>query len=242
MERNIEVKITDSPSKLAKRVAKLMVNLIRNSGHENFNIALSGGTTPVMLFDRLISKYPDLPEWTRVHFWWGDERCVSPDSENSNYRLAYDRLFRHLPVPEGNVHRINGEMDPEAEAQRYSVEIREKLPRRGDWPVFDLILLGMGDDGHTASIFPDRMDLLTDERLCAVACHPETDQMRITLTGNVLNNANQIIFMVSGPTKAARISEIMNNIPAARKLPAYHIYPVAGNLYWFLDADAAGEI
>ena len=242
MDRNIEVKITDSPFKLANRVAKMMVNLIRNNGSENINIALAGGTTPAVLFDRLISKYHDLPEWTRVHLWWGDERCVPPGSEESNYRMAYDRLIRHIPVPAENIHRIKGEMNPEAEAKRYADEIREKLPRRGNWPVFDLILLGMGDDGHTASIFPDRMDLLTTDQFCAVAAHPGTGQKRITLTGNVLNNANQIILMVSGQAKAERISEIMNNTPAAKKLPAYHIQPMAGNLSWFLDADAACKI
>jgi 6-phosphogluconolactonase len=167
---------------------------------------------------------------------------VAPDSDESNYLMAYDALLAELAIPEENIHRIMGEADPEEEALRYGEEIREQLNSRDDLPVFDLVMLGLGEDGHTASIFPDRMDLLTSDQVCAVAVHPQTGQQRITLTGRVINNANTIYFLVSGEGKAERISEIMNNDEKAFALPAYHILPVSGTLIWFLDEDASEMI
>ncbi len=242
MGMNIEVNITDSPEKLAKRVAKAIRRMLQDSGQSRFDIALSGGSTPAILFDRLAGKFPDLPEWQRVHLWWGDERCVEPGSEESNYRMAYDRLISRVTIPLENIHRIKGEDDPESEVLRYESEIWTCLNHRGDWPVFDLVLLGMGDDGHTASIFPDRPDLTKSDRICAVALHPRTGQKRITLTGQVINNANQIFIMVTGSGKADRISEIMNNLEQAADLPVSHIVPLHGKLTWYLDAEAAGKI
>jgi 6-phosphogluconolactonase len=242
MGMNIEVNITDSPEKLAKRVAKAIRRMLQESGQGRFDIALSGGSTPGILFDRLAKKFSDLPEWKRVHLWWGDERCVDPDSEESNYRMAYDRLISRVMIPVENVHRIKGEDDPEEEADRYQSEIRTSLNHRGKWPVFDLVLLGMGDDGHTASLFPDRPDLMHSDRICEVVSHPQTGQRRISFTGQVINNANQIFIMVTGSGKAERISEIMNNLEQAADLPVSQILPLYGKLTWYLDSDAAAGI
>lgn len=242
MVPEVEVKIAESSKKLAKSAAKAMVRLIQNAGTHRFDVALSGGSTPHKLFTRLARKHKDSLDWQRVHFWWGDERCVAPDSDESNYLMAYDALLAELAIPEENIHRIMGEADPEEEALRYGDEIREQLNSRDDLPVFDLVMLGLGEDGHTASIFPDRMDLLTSDQVCAVAVHPQTGQQRITLTGRVINNANTIYFLASGEGKAERISEIMNNDEKAFALPAYHILPVSGTLTWFLDEDASEMI
>ena len=141
-----------------------------------------------------------------------------------------------------NIHRIRGEKNPEQEARRYSKEMQETLNSRGKDPVFDLIILGLGEDGHTASIFPDQLELFEYPDNCAVAIHPITGQKRITITGNVLNNSNRIFFLVTGEKKAIRISEIMNDNEAAKLLPAYYIAPTNGDLIWFLDEEAASLI
>ena len=241
MEKNIEVKITGSPKKVAKRAAKYILALLQNSGNQRFDIALSGGSTPKLLFERLAEKLGDKPGWKRIHLWWVDERCVSIDSTESNFRMTEETLISKVPIPEENIHRIRGEADPEAEALRYGAEIRNNLNLLHNWPVFDLIILGLGEDGHTASIFPDQMYLLKSNEICDVAIHPSTGQKRITLTGNVINNANEIIFLVTGQSKAEKVAEIMNNDISAKKLPAYYIIPIHGNLTWLIDEAAASK-
>jgi 6-phosphogluconolactonase len=242
MENNIEVKVTDSPKKLAKRVAKAIAGMIHKTGQERIHIALSGGTTPRILFERLALKYSELPEWNKVHLWWGDERCVDPGSGESNFRMTEESLFSKVSIPKDNIHRIRGEAIPEEEALRYEEEIKRFLDTRDELPVFDLVLLGLGEDGHTASLFPDQLELLHSDKLCSVAIHPQSGQKRITLTGKVINNANEIFFMVTGTGKARRVSEIMNNLPEAKRLPAYHILPLHGRLTWYLDTPASEMI
>lgn len=242
MVPKVEVIISGSPKKVAKAAAKAFIRMIQKSGQHRFDIALSGGSTPQKLFRRIAEKYKDTIDWNRIHFWWGDERCVPPGSIESNYRMAYETLISQLPVNPDHIHRIRGEEDPDTEAERYSQEITRHLNSREDWPVFDLVILGMGEDGHTASIFPGQMELLTSSSVCAVATHPVTDQKRITLTGKVINNANEIFFLATGRNKARRISEIMNNEDTAGNYPAYHIIPEHGNLVWFIDEEASGKI
>jgi 6-phosphogluconolactonase len=242
MENNIEVKVTDSPKKLAKRVAKAIAGMVHKTGKERIHIALSGGTTPRILFERLALKYGELIEWNKIHLWWGDERCVDPGSSESNFRMTEESLISKVSIPKDNIHRIRGEAIPEEEAIRYGEEIRRLLHIKGDLPVFDLVLLGLGEDGHTASLFPDNLELLQSDKLCSVAIHPQSGQKRITLTGKVINNAHNIFFMVTGSGKARRVSEIMNNLPEAKSLPAYHILPLHGRLTWYLDTQASEMI
>ena len=242
METFTEVKIFTKPKKVYNAIAKEILKLIQNSNQEVFDIALSGGNSPKGLFKKLSKKYADQIPWERIHFWWGDERCVSPDDDQSNYKMTVDYLLSNISIPAENIHRIKGEADPKEEAIRYSKEMEETLNSRGKDPVFDIIILGQGDDGHTASIFPDQLELFEDENNCAVAQHPITGQNRITITGNVLNNANQIFFLVTGESKAMRVSEIMNDNDAAKLLPAYYISPTNGKLIWFLDESAAAQI
>src|SRR5690606_28257967 len=178
----------------------------------------------------------------RVHFWWGDERCVSPDSEQSNYRMASETLFRKINIPNSNIHRIHGENNPEDEALRYTEEIESNLSSKKGLPVFDLVLLGLGDDGHTASIFPGQLDLFKTNDWCAVSNHPESGQKRITMTGKVINNARNVFFIVTGENKAQRISEILNEDEASKQLPARYVDPVNGSLVWFIDEEGASGI
>ena len=237
-----EVKIFATPKKVYKAIAKEILQLTQNYTQPRFDIALSGGNSPKGLFKKLSKKYADSIPWSRIHLWWGDERCVSPDDEESNYKMTYDYLLSRISIPKENIHRIKGEENPEKEAKRYSNEINEQLNHRGENPVFDLIILGLGDDGHTASIFPDQIELFEDEKICAVAQHPISGQNRITLTGRVLNNASRIFFLITGENKSMPISEIMNDSKAAKLLPAYYISPKNGELIWFLDEPAASKI
>ncbi|MDX9882520.1 MAG: 6-phosphogluconolactonase [Prolixibacteraceae bacterium] len=242
MKQNIEVKIFKNPEKVAKAFAKELLAMISKSAQKRFDIALSGGQTPKLLFQYLSSKYREKLPWQRLHFWWGDERCVPAAHADSNYGVARELLFSKIEIPAENIHPVNGENDPHEEAVSYGHQLQGQLNNRHGWPVFDLIILGMGNDGHTASIFPDQMHLLGSGSVCEVSTHPDTRQKRITLTGKTLNNANRVYFLVTGENKAKRISQIMNNRKKAQKFPAYHIIPENGDFYWYLDEDAAKKI
>ncbi len=242
MTTETEVRIFETPKKVYKAIAKEIVKHAQKTNQPRFDIALSGGNSPKGLFKKMSKKYRDLIPWDRIHFWWGDERCVSPHDAESNYRMTVDYLLSKINIPKENIHRIKGERNPDEEAKRYSEEITSNLNSRNEIPVFDLIILGMGSDGHTASIFPNQMELLNTEKICEVAQHPNSGQKRITLSGRVINNANRIFFLVTGENKAMRISEIMNDTDAAKQLPAYHISANSGRLIWFLDDAAASKI
>ncbi len=242
MKASIDVRILETPANVCKAVAGEIYSLIQDHQQPVFHIAVSGGNTPKKMFDILGKKYSNTIPWKKVHVWFVDERCVPPDNEQSNFKLANDFLFTHVSIPEGNIHRMRGENDPKEEAQRYSEEIGKTLNRRDGFPVFDLIVLGIGDDGHTASIFPGQLRLFEEEKFCAASVHPQTGQHRVTLTGKVLNNANRLIFMVAGKSKAKCVSEIMNDTKAAKKMPAFYVSPKNGRLTWFLDESAASEI
>ncbi len=237
-----EVRIFENPTDVYKALAKQIYKLTKDSSQHRFDIVLSGGNTPAKLFKRIAKKYSESISWERIHFWWGDERCVSPDDVNSNFKMANDLLLSKISIPQGNIHRIKGENKPEEEALRYANEIKNNLNFRAENPVFDLVILGLGEDGHTVSIFPDQIELFEEEKICAVTKHPITGQPRITITGRVLNNASRIFFLVTGSAKAQRIAEIMNDDEAAKLLPAYYISPNVGNLMWFIDQAAGSKI
>ncbi len=236
----------ETKEKLARELASTVLGMIKKASlsGEEFNIALSGGSTPKILF-RQLANLPDSKDrstWEKAFFYWVDERCVPPDHPESNYRMTNDTLLQDLPIPSGNVFRMRGEDDPNKEVIRYSKLLYSQLPLQKELPVFDLILLGMGTDGHTASIFPDQMNLLESEELCAVGYHPETEQARITLTGNVINQAKNIFFLVTGNDKAEVLEGILGNVSPNLVYPASHIDPPNGTLKWYLDAPAASKL
>ena len=241
MSKNKEVKIFSDAQSMAEAFALELFQTLKNNRHR-FDIALSGGSTPKLLFDILANQYADKMPWKRIHFWWGDERCVPPTNEDSNYGMTVKHLLSKIPMDESQIHRVKGELSPEDAANDYILEIQSNLNERANWPIFDLIMLGMGSDGHTASIFPHEMNLLHSDKICEVATHPDSGQKRISLTGNVINNANRIYFLISGKKKAKRISEIMGNLKKAKKLPTSHIEPKQGKIIFFLDQEAASEI
>ncbi len=207
-------------------------------------IALSGGNTPLQLFRRIASLQPAgsaSRDWNKVHFFWCDERCVPPQHPESNFGMANRYLLRPLQICESNMHRIRGENKPEEEVLRYSEEIRQHVPMKNGLPVFDWIFLGMGDDGHTASIFPGELPLLYADAICAVAMHPLSRQQRITLTGKTINNADLITFMVTGRSKSKTIKDIMDDEPAAKRYPARYIKPLHGKLEWYIEYGDKGQ-
>ena len=237
---NRSIKIFSSANEVAERFAEEFKRMITNSLRDNktFTVALSGGSTPELLFSVLGDKYSKSIPWEYVHFFWGDERCVPPDDPESNYGMAFRKLFEKIEIPTSNIHRIAGEMDPKKEASRYSDEICAFIRTRDGLPEFDLILLGLGDDGHTASIFPENMELLNSLKICVVSSHPVTKQKRITITGRVINNADYVIFLVTGKKKATIVEKIINKDNYTLSFPAGNIVPVYGSLSWCLDEDA----
>jgi 6-phosphogluconolactonase len=236
------VKVFSSPHEVAMKFAEELVSLINDyvKVQKPVSIALSGGSTPEILFKILSENYSKTVSWQYVHFFWGDERCVLPTDPESNFGMVSSVLLSKIEIPEKNVHRIKGESNPIQEAIRYSDEISCFAGKRAGIPVFDIVLLGLGEDGHTASIFPDNLRLIESDKICDVAVHPLSKQKRITITGRVINNAHKVIFLVTGRKKAEVVEKILKNIPPAQNYPASFIVPVYGNLCWFLDQDAAG--
>jgi len=238
---NRSYKIFPTPLELAEAFALDMVNLIKDAekNQSPIMVALSGGNTPKMLFSVLADKHTKSVDWSYIHFFWGDERCVPPDDPESNYGVIRSLLFEKINIPEINIHRIRGEDDPEKEALRYSEEIINNMRSRNGLPAFDLIILGMGDDGHTASIFPENIGLLNSDKICEVAVHPVSGQKRVTITGKVINNADSIIFLVTGHAKSQIIEDIFKKRKTAAYFPAFHINSAHGKILWLLDENAA---
>lgn len=230
---NPNIKVFESPELLAESFAEYFAE--ETAKKSRYNIALSGGSTPKIIFQALAEEYSNKIEWNKVHFYWGDERCVPPDSDESNYKMAKEFLLDEIRLPETNIYRIKGECEPHAEAIRYSDKILETVRIINNLPSFDFVMLGLGEDGHTASIFPDRLDLFKSEKLCEAVQHPSTHQNRITLTGNLINNSQAAAFFVTGPQKSSIVYEVLNEEAAKNKFPAANIKLVHGKLYWYLD-------
>lgn len=240
-----ETHIFDNATLAAHAVASLIQELAIAKQQQNqmLNIAVSGGSTPKQLFILLAEDdYRTQIPWEAVRFFWVDERCVEPAHPESNFGMTYDALLQYAFVPAQNIFRMKGEDIPANEAVRYSNLLWKELPARNGFPVFDLILLGIGDDGHTASIFPDNMELLEAEKSVDVATHPASGQKRITLTGKTINNANRVIFLVTGSNKSGIISKIINGASQADKYPAAYIRNFTGKAAFFMDTAAASEL
>lgn len=213
-----------------------LVNLIDDLLTEKdlINISLSGGSTPAAFFDYWVNSRVEKEYWERIRLFWGDERCVPPTDEMSNYGMTHEHLLSKIPIPQDNIHRIIGENEPYQEAERYAAVIENEVV------VFDLVILGLGEDGHTASIFPSTIDFWDSPRSCIVNQHPDTGQKRISVTGKVINNAKWVAFLVTGSNKASKVHEIVQYRTAnCHRYPAAKVLPASGNLVWFLDKDAA---
>jgi len=239
----INLQIFENGASVSYAVAELIKEKVKATPDGQFlTIAVSGGTTPRLLFELLGNEYEKSIDWKKVRIFWVDERCVNPTDRESNFGMTYDAFLQKSIVPGENIFRMRGEEIPEFEAERYRELLRKELPARFGYPVFDLILLGMGNDGHTASIFPGDLSLIDSELAVAATQNPYTQQKRITLTGNTINNANQIVFIITGESKSQLIKEIIQNAPQAKYYPAAHIVNPKGKVDFYIDKAAATKL
>ncbi|MEZ4413900.1 MAG: 6-phosphogluconolactonase [Gemmatimonadales bacterium] len=212
---------------------------IRSRG--TFIVALSGGHTPQRLYELLATPHIAAQvDWSRVQVCWGDERCVPPDTAESNYRMAREALLSHVPLPAGNVHRMRGEDDPDQEAHRYDEMMQRLLGGSGSR--LDLVLLGLGTDGHTASLFPGADAVHDSTQWVAPAFSEAHAQWRITLTPRLINAAAEVVFLVSGADKADMVARVLQGPRAPHDIPAQLIAPIAGEAAWILDGGAASAL
>lgn len=231
----------------AQRFARAAGDVVTARG--TFVVALSGGTTPRTLYARLAAPpYASAVPWPLVQVLWGDERCVPPDHAASNYRMAREALLDHVPIPAANVHRIRGEDDPVTAARAYEQELRSLLgtpqgpPRDSPEARIDLVLLGLGDDGHTASLFPGAPRVPDGEPWVIAHRTPAAPAWRVTLTPVIINAAAEILFLVSGAGKAAIVQRVLEGPQRPDELPAQSIAPAHGRVHWLLDAAAARDL
>lgn len=236
----MELKIYKDKNEVAQQFSAYFVELVK--GKPNFHVALSGGSTPKIVFDVLADKFSDIIDWNKIHFYWGDERCVPPTDDDSNYKMTLEHLFSKIDIPETNIHRILGENDPISEAMRYANLLEINLDRVEGTPQFDLVILGMGDDGHTASIFPYEIELWNADDHCVVATHPDSGQKRVSINGEVINQAKEVAFLVTGSGKAEKVTAILEKRESFETYPASLVNPNSGNLTWFMDEDAASGL
>jgi 6-phosphogluconolactonase len=243
-----EVRVLSDADAVALLAAQHFVELARASilSRARFTVALSGGTTPRRMYERLAAPpFRDRVDWSRVEVFWGDERGVPPDHPDSNFRMAADALLDLVPIPRARIHRIRGERaDLGSAARDYQVEIARafQVYERGRPPSFDLLLLGMGNDGHTASLFPGSDALREQSRWTLDVEGTKPPPHRVTFTVPILNRAREIRFLVAGGDKAARLREVLEGPHEPARMPVQLVAPEDGRLIWLVDEAAASEL
>ncbi|MGD8472235.1 MAG: 6-phosphogluconolactonase [Desulfobacteraceae bacterium] len=246
--KNLKIQILDDVAAMSKAAAEKIVAHISESlqtGHR-YSIALSGGSTPERLY-ALLADDAELREqipWERVHFFWGDERHVPPSHPESNYLMAYNALLSKAPIPSTNIYRIRAEEPIAAKAARYYEQEIQKFfkIKAGELPRFNCVLLGMGPDGHIASLFPGTPGLQETNRLVTANWVEKFESYRITLTAPLLNNADRILLLVGGKEKADILKAVLENDANTIRFPVQLIQPTHGEMTWFLDQSAASRL
>ncbi len=203
-----------------------------------FLVALSGGGTPMQLYKLLGESFHDKVDWSHVHFFWGDERCVPVDDSGNSYGQTKKVLFDKINIPAENIHRVLSELEPDSAARAYANALSVFAESPLDWLRFDLALLGMGDDGHTASLFPNSPVEVDSLTLAVKANYQGRPANRVTLTPKVLNSSRNIMFLVSGKSKAAALSKVFGDNYMPAQLPVQRIVPEDGSLVWLIDEEA----
>jgi 6-phosphogluconolactonase len=241
-----DIRVAPDYETLSARAADYVAQCAQDDLAERsaFRLVLAGGGTPEGCYERLAADHGDALDWARIHLFWGDERYVPADHADSNQRTARETLTQHVPIPDANVHPMPTEFEsPEHAARAYASALRDAFGglEADAWPVFDLVLLGLGSDGHTASLFPENVPALThidDSRWVRAVEAPPRHAVsdRLTLTLPVLNHARRVCFLVSGASKRGALHAILDRQDEA--LPATHVRPDDGTLVWFVDEDA----
>ena len=236
-----EIKIVADANELSRLAATEFEQAARHAvqAHDRFTVSLSGGSTPRGLYSQLARDAQRLP-WNKIYLFWGDERYVPPDDKDSNYRMARESLLSRAPIPPDHVFRMSAEESDAARvADQYEQTIRQFFSLKpGELPRFDLVLLGLGPDGHTASLFPDSPALGERSHLVVANWVEKFGHYRLTLTAPVLNNAEEVMFLVSGAEKAAALQSVLYSDAPAEQFPAKLIQPVNGRLIWLVDRAA----
>jgi 6-phosphogluconolactonase len=239
-----QIVVLDDPQTLYVHAAEEIAHVAGEavSTHGEFTIALSGGSTPAAIYELLATRFHYSVDWKEVQFFWGDERCVGPDDALSNYAMAARTMLTRLTIRPEQIHRMQGELEPEQAARAYEEELRRSFGLGpGELPRFDLIMLGLGDNRHTLSLFPgDAAAINETERMVVAVDVDAQPRRRITFTPPVANNAHRVMLVASGAAKAEAVRDILEGPRDPLKFPAQAIAPRDGDLIWLIDKPAAG--
>lgn len=241
---NSDIRIFKDLEKLSRHAAEIFVEEAAQAitKRDRFLVALNGGNTPTRLFQLLASDYRDKVDWSKVHIFWGDERCVPVDDSGSSYGQAKGILLDHVTIPESNIHRIKGELAPPVAAKEYAQTLKSFAEDGFEFPRFDLVYLGMGEDGHTASLFPGSQVNVSGTVIPVTANYQDRPANRVTLTPSVFNQARMIVFMATGEKKANTLAEVLSDRYNPELLPAQRIDPKDGQLIWLVDKGTASQL
>jgi 6-phosphogluconolactonase len=229
---------------LSREAADLLVEQASHSILERgqFLVALNGGSTPVRLFELLASEYRDRVDWSNTHIFWGDERLVPADDPESSFGQARNLLLKHVPIPAPNVHAVDGELEPVEAANEYARKLKKFAAHPLEFPRFDLVYLGMGEDGHTASLFPGSPLDVTDPVIAVTVQYQNRPARRVTLTPQVFNQARCVVFMAIGDKKAITLAEVLSGRYQPEIYPVQRIEPRDGKVIWLIDEEAASKL
>ena len=245
---SLTYRVWPTPAEVAAGAAELFVSAVAAAAEARgvARVAISGGTTPKVMFGLLADQsqpYFARVPWDRLHLFWVDERCVPPTDPESNYRMTNEAMLSKVPLPPAQIHRMEGELDPGVAASRYEAALRTEFRLEGaETPVFDLVLLGMGNDGHTASLFPHTAALYEMVRLVVANHVPQMDTWRITLTWPVINQGREVAFLIEGAGKTQVLHDVLLGPYQPDATPSQLIRPASGKLSLLLDAAAASKL
>ena len=237
-----QIIVLDNPEALYVRGAEEIAHVTGDAicTHGEFTFCLAGGTTPAATYDLLATRFHYSIDWSEVQFFWGDERCVPPDDPDSNFAMVRRTMLEKLELRPAQIHRIHGEEQPETAARLYEDELRQFFQLApGAIPSFNLVLLGLGENAHIASLFPGHPALHEEKRLAVAVAVDAPQRQRISLTAPVLNNAGNVLFLVSGDAKAQAVKQVLEGPHDPEQFPAQIIQPAKGHVLWLLDKAAA---
>ena len=239
-----DIRIFKDLEKLSRHAANIFVEQAESAiaQRDRFLVALNGGNTPTRLFQLLASDDRNKVNWKKTHIFWGDERCVPPDDPGSSYGQAREALLSHVPIPDSNIHRVDTSFPPAEAAKDYALTLKQFESPPFAFPRFDLVYLGMGEDGHTASLFPGSLVHVTESVIPVTANYQDRPANRVTMTQLVFNQAQTVVFMATGEKKAVTLAEVLSDRYNPELYPAQRVDPIDGELIWLVDEDAASKL